>query len=200
MTNLPRLTAAADALRRRNPAILADLSQRFPEFALTVAPERPLGGEEHVPLHGDIAALGAVLVREAREDVSELITLLASRARRIAALRLITSAGSAIASASVLALLLGQQKGQLLAGGVAFLASMGGLIVTYIEDFSGGAGSTAKLREAVTAQVRVLASEEARIRVGKATGDSGAVVGAITQLNVVFGEIQALRAQLGLSI
>jgi hypothetical protein len=200
MTDLPKLTAAADALRRRNPAVLADLSLHFPQFGLTVAPGRPLGVENGEVQGGDIAALGKVLVTEAREDVSELVTFLASRARRIARWRLATGVASAVASASVVAMLLGQQNGQMLAGVVAFLASLGGLVVTYIEDFSGGAGSTAKLREAVTSQVRILASAEARIRVGQATGDNGAVLEAITQLNAVFGEIQALRAQLGLSI
>lgn len=200
MTDLPRLTAAADALRRRNPEVLMELCQKFPEFGLTIAPERALGGDEAVPKREDIAALATVLVREAREDVSELVKLLATRAQRIAALRLATSAGSAVASASVVALLIGKQNGQLLAGAVAFLASIAGLLVTYIEDFSGGSGSTVKLRDTVTAQVRILATEEARIRMAQATGDNNEVIAAITQLNSVFGEIQALRAQLGLSV
>lgn len=200
MTDLPRLTATADALRRRNPGVLAELVQKFPEFGLTIAPERALGGDEAAPKRDDIAELAKVLVREAREDVSELIKLLAARAKRIAALRLATSAGSAVASASVVALLIGKQDGEILAGGVAFLASIAGLLVTYIEDFSGGTGSTVKLRDAVTAQVRILATEEARIRMAQATGDNGEVIAALTQLNAVFGDIQALRAQLGLAV
>lgn len=196
---VPVLNATADALRRRSPALLAELEARFPGIGLTVIPKRPLG--EHSDTGPQrLSELGDILLREARGDLSELIKVLSARARRISLVRVGTGAASAFASASLVGLLLSNRSGQLVAAMVALLAALGNLLITYVDDFSGGPGSTSKLRGTLTELTRQLTTAEGLCRLAKVTDDEQALLQAITQINQIFGEIQAMRALLGLSV
>ena len=75
-----------------------------------------------------------------------------------------------------------------------------GLVVVYLEDYSGGDGSTRGLRESMTAQVRALAEAEGRLKLALAQGDDGGILATLADINVVFAEVQFTRAQLGMKI
>lgn len=201
MGEIGQLAATADALRRRRPDLLARLAQDHPDLGLAITLQRPLGsGEEIAPKRGGTQALAEVAMAEAKEDLSDLLDFLARRTRLLGRIRLLIGISSAVASASVVGLLIGEGRGTTLAAVVAFTTTLIGLVMSYIEDFSGGSGSTAKLRDAMLRELRRLVEARSELAIGIATDDDAKIVAALKLVNEVFGEVQAARGQLGLPV
>lgn len=212
------LTAIQDALRRRAPAELDRLTKDYPELGLARVPARTLGrGDElreeaaQSPIRRapDAAAeLARVSLREAKKDLSEVLHRVEERTRRLALLRLASGAVSILTSGGLFALLLGAASGphssttlaSIGTAGVSFAASGLGLLGSYLEDFSGGEGSTKKLRELALLQVRNLAQAESHLRLALLTGGTNDLIEVLAAINAVLAEIQFARAHLGLAI
>jgi hypothetical protein len=199
VTELSTLTATQDALRRRRPDVLAALGRRFPELGLTAAPRRPLGAGEPVVSTGT-REYADVAYEEARADLSEVLGILARRIKRLARLRLTAGIATTVSSGGLVALILGEKPGQLVVAGVAFVTSILSLYISYVEDFSGGDGSTKRMQEAMMAQTRRLAEAGAQLRMSKALDKDDTLLPAMTLMNEVFAEVQVVRAQLGLPL
>jgi hypothetical protein len=83
---------------------------------------------------------------------------------------------------------------------VALLSALLSLLSTYIEDFSGGDGSTRRLRDAMSSQVRSLAEAEGRGKVARVTGNARELVASLVAINAVFAEAQYARSVLGMPV
>lgn len=214
--DLSRLTAIQDALRRRRPELVAELMASQPGLKLTAMAKRTLGNQEEdgsdtlverLRIEGAQASdnmilpLARTLISEARKDLDDVLSQLFHRSRLLARIRLSAGMVSSVSTAGLLALIMGDQRpAQIAAAVIAFAAAMLGLFGAYFEDFSGGEGSTRKLRDLMTAQVRKLAEIEGRLRVAEALRDTGGVMDLLPSLNELFAEVQFARAQLGMAI
>src|SRR5262249_431302 len=85
-------------------------------------------------------------------------------------------------------------------GGGPALGSLVGLVTIYVDDLSGGAGPTPRLRDLVTTQVRRLAEIDGQLRLALAQDDSAKILSSITDISSVLVEVQHVRAQLGLAV
>lgn len=214
--DLSRLTAIQDALRRRRPELVAELMANLPELKLTTTAKRTLGNQEddgsdtlvERPRIGGadasgnaILPLARTLIDEARKDLGDVLSRLSHQSRLLARIRLAAGVVSSASTAGLLALIMGDQRpAQIAAAVIAFAAAMLGLFGTYFEDFSGGEGSTRKLKDLMTAQVRTLAEIEGRLRLAEALRDIGRIADLLPSLNELFAEVQFARAQLEMAI
>src|SRR5262249_17738952 len=89
---------------------------------------------------------------------------------------------------------------QIITAAIALLASLFGLVTIYVEDFSGGEGSTRRLRDLMTTQVRRLAEIDGQLRLALAQDDSAKILSSLTDISSVLVEVQYARAQLGLAV
>jgi hypothetical protein len=82
--------------------------------------------------------------------------------------RLCLAAGvvSSLSSAGMVAAVVGGSSPhtQIISATITLLASLFGLVSIYVEDFSGGEGSTRRLRDLLTTQVRRLAEIDGQLR------------------------------------
>lgn len=138
---------------------------------------------------------------EAHSDLDEVLQRVTARARTLAQLRMVSGVVSAITTGGLIALLMGTNRtAQVGAAVIGFLSSILALVSSYLEDFSGGDGSTRRLRESLVEQVRQLADARSRIRVARATANEGDVMGILQVINGILGEAQRARAMMGLPI
>lgn len=192
------LTATEDVLRRRNKPVLEDIAMRYPGLGLHANIKRPLG-EAKTDLDG-VGELANVAVKEAREDLSDLHAYLANRVRMLARIRLVAGITSTISSASVIALLLGKDSGQTIAASITLISALVGLCLVYVEDFSGGDGSLRDLREKMIEETRKLAILMGDLKLAEKIDDREGVIEVLRKTNVVFGEVQFVRAKVGLPV
>jgi hypothetical protein len=200
------LDALKDALRRRLPHRVAELDARYPGLRLADGPTRTLGhGDGPGPQpegirSADIVGLGEIAAEEAARDLRETLDILNRKARLLARLRLGAAIATALASASVIALVLGEEGGALIAAAVTLGGSLMGLILGYVEDFSGGEGSVRRFRDTLAEEHRRLTLARAAIRSADVAGESQGALAALRDINGVFAEVQFVRAKLGLAI
>lgn len=192
------LSATEDALRRRNISALKQIASKYPGLGLSVDVERQLG-ESKKDLSG-IRELANVAIVEAKEDLSDLHAHLSGKVRTIARIRLIAAISSTISSASVVALIVGQEGGQLIAASVTLAATLIGLFLVYFEDFSGGDGSLKQLRDKMVDETRKLATLIGDLRLAEKLNDDDSIVEILRKTNVIFGEVQYVRAKVGLPV
>jgi hypothetical protein len=89
---------------------------------------------------------------------------------------------------------------QIITAAITLVASLFGLVTIYVEDFSGGEGSTRRLRDLMTTQVRRLAEIDGQLRLALVQDDSAKILSSLTDISSVLVEVQYARAQLGLAI
>jgi hypothetical protein len=87
---------------------------------------------------------------------------------------------------------------QIITAAITLVASLFGLVTIYVEDFSGGEGSTRRLRDLMTTQVRRLAEIDGQLRLALVQDDSAKILSSLTDIRSVLVEVQYARAQLGL--
>jgi hypothetical protein len=199
---LTQLTPVFDVLRRRRPDLATSFTQRYPELRDAFEGRRILGdaGSPSATSGAAIEVAKAVVV-EAKADLNDVLGVLNRRTKSLARLRLAAGIVTALSSAGMLVTILGKDaRAQAVAAGVAFFASLLGLIGGYIEDFSGGDGSIRGLRDKMTSEVRQLAEIEGKFRLAFALNDLSNVSSGLAELSKLLGEVQFARAQLGLSI
>lgn len=192
------LTATEDALRRRNKSSLKQIASKYPGLGLKVDFERQLG-ESKKDLSG-ARELANVAILEAKEDLSELHVYLAGKVRTLARIRLIAAIATTLSSASVVALIVGQERGQLFAASVTLAATLIGLSLVYVEDFSGGDGSLKQLRDKMVDETRNLTTLAGELRLAEKLKDDEGVVEVLRKTNIIFGEVQFVRAKVGLPV
>jgi hypothetical protein len=197
-----QLDAIKDTLRRRRPEQLSDLEARFPGLDLAAGPRRKLGtgAEAAEPPPGNLIGLARLAAEEAANDLRDTLAVLQSKTRLIGRLRLLAAAATAIASASMVAIVLGNERGSLLVAAVSLGGSLIGLFLGYIEDFSGGEGSIRQFRDGLANEQRHLALATADLRLGEVTGKEDHALAALKEINGVLAEVQFVRAKLGLPI
>jgi hypothetical protein len=118
--------------------------------------------------------------------------------------RLCLAAGvvSSLSSAGMVAAVVGGSSPhmQIITATIALLASLFGLVTIYVEDFSGGEGSTRRLRDSMTTQVRRLAEIDGQLHLAMVQDDSAKILSSLTDISSVLVEVQYARAQLGLAV
>jgi len=163
-----------------------------------------LGDSGTTPNELSVAAAVALLdvaAVEARADLDEVLSVLARRTRALGRIRLGAAAISTITTAGLVGLILGNSRhGQTAVALIAFVSALLGLLSVYLEDFSGGEGSTRRLRDAMTAQVRKLVEAEGQAKLAKVTGDVKDLIASLNVINTVFAESQYARSVIGLSV
>lgn len=200
MSDPLQLDAIRDALRRRHPDQLAELDARFPGLQLGSGPRRTLGTTPAPAAPGNVLALAQLAAEEAGDDLRETLGVLQSKTRLIGRLRLVASVATALASASMVALVLGNERGTLIVAAVSLGGSLIGLYLGYVEDFSGGEGSIRQFRDALANEQRRLALASSELRLGEVTGEESHALVALKEINGVLAEVQFVRAKLGLPI
>lgn len=218
-----RLSPVFDVLRRRRPDLTADLARRYPELKdalegrsiLRPGSDEPgarpggLEGRRIVrPKSGEPVGTGTAsdlaktALVESKADLNEVLQVLTRRVKLIARLVLAASVVSSLSSAGMVAAVLGDTKPQtqIVTAAITLLASLFGLVTNYVEDFSGGEGSTRRLRDLMTTQVRRLAEIDGQIRLALAQDDSAKILSSLTDISSVLVEVQFARAQLGLAV
>ena len=202
MSDPLQLDAIRDALRRRHPDQLAELDARFPDLQLGSGPRRTLGTTPApAPAEpGNVLALAQLAAEESTSDLRETLAVLQSKTRLIGRLRLVASVATALASASMVALVLGNERGTLIVAAVSLGGSLIGLYLGYVEDFSGGEGSIRQFRDALANEQRRLALASSELRLGAVTGEESHALVALKEINGVLAEVQFVRAKLGLPI
>jgi hypothetical protein len=197
-----QIDAIRDALRRRRPDQLAELDTRFPGLKLRDGPRRTLGnGDDASPATpGRVADLARLAAEEAEADLRETLAVLQGKTRLLGRLRLVSAAATAIASASMVALVLGNDGGTLLVAAVSLCGSLISLFLGYLEDFSGGEGSIRQFRDGLANEQRRLVLATAELRLGDVTGDDALALAALKEINAVLAEVQFVRAKLGLPV
>lgn len=204
METIGNLNAIAAVLRRRSPDAVTRLS-RHPDIRTVLEERRPLGPGPGDALESSTATpfieLAEQASRDARSDLDEVLAKLSARARTLARLRLGAGCVSTVSAAGLLALLMGKNfSAQFTTAMISLLSSLLGLVGTYIEDYSGGDGSTRRLRELMASQVKALADADGRLRIARIQCDKGELVAILQALNGILGEVQFARAQLGMPI
>lgn len=197
-----QIDAIRDALRRRRPDQLAELDTRFPGLKLRDGPRRTLGsGDDASPATpGRVADLARLAAEEAEADLRETLAVLQGKTRLLGRLRLVSAAATAIANASMVALVLGNDGGTLLVAAVSLCGSLISLFLGYLEDFSGGEGSIRQFRDGLANEQRRLVLATAELRLGDVTGDDALALAALKEINAVLAEVQFVRAKLGLPV
>jgi len=217
-----RLSPVFDVLRRRRPDLTADLARRYPELKDALEGRsilrpgsdepgarpgglegrriaRPKSGEPDTGTASDLAKTALV---ESKADLNEVLQVLTRRVKLIARLVLAASVVSSLSSAGMVAAVLGDTKPQtqIITAAITLLASLFGLVTNYVEEFSGGEGSTRRLRDLMTTQVRRLAEIDGQLRLAQAQDDSAKILSSLTDISSVLVEVQFARAQLGLAV
>ena len=217
-----RLSPVFDVLRRRRPDLTADLARRYPELKdalegrsiLTPGSGEPGGleglegrrirrpGSGEAGGTGTTSDLAKTAIVESKADLNEVLQVLTRRVKLIARLCLAASVVSSISSAGMVAAVLGDTRPhtQIITAAITLLASLFGLVTIYVEDFSGGEGSTRRLRDLMTTQVRRLAEIDGQLRLAQAQDDSAKILSSLTDISSVLVEVQFARAQLGLAV
>jgi hypothetical protein len=215
-----RLSPVFDVLRRRRPELTADFARRYPELKDALEGRsilrpgsgepggleglegrrivRPKSGEPGTATASDLAKTAIV---ESKADLNEVLQVLTRRVKLLARLGLAASVVSSLSSAGMIAAVVGgNSREQIITATITLLASLFGLVTIYVEDFSGGEGSTRRLRDLMTTQVRRLAEIDGQLRLALAQDDSAKILSSITDINSVLVEVQHVRAQLGLAV
>lgn len=198
------LNAIKDALRRRQPDRLAELDTRFPWLEVSAGPTRTLGhkggAQSNATTSRDLVGLARIAAEEAAKDLRDTLGFLQKRARMISRLRLAAGAATVIASASMIALVLGNDRGTLLAAVISLGGSLIGLFLGYVEDFSGGEGSVRQFLDTLANEQRRLALATSELRLSEVVDAEKHALVALKEINGVFAEVQFVRAKLGLAI
>ena len=218
-----RLSPVFDVLRRRRPDLTEDLARRYPELKDALEGRsilspgsgepgaRPGGLEARRTLRpgrsepvgtGAASDLAKTALVESKADLNEVLQVLTRRVKLIARLCLAASVVSSVSSAGMVAAVLGDTRPQtqIITAAITLLASLFGLVTNYVEDFSGGEGSTRRLRDLMTTQVRRLAEIDGQLRLAQAQDDSAKILSSLTDISSVLVEVQYARAQLGLAV
>jgi hypothetical protein len=203
MEEVARLSPVFDVLRRRRPDLTADFAQRYPELRDALEGRRILGpGSGEPGGTGAASDLAKTALVESKADLNEVLQVLTRRVKLLARLRLAAGVVSSLSSAGMVAAVVGGSTPhtQIITAAITLLASLFGLVTVYVEDFSGGEGSTRRLRDLMTTQVRRLAEIDGQLRLALAQDDSAKILSSLTDISSVLGEVQYARAQLGLAI
>jgi hypothetical protein len=216
-----RLSPVFDVLRRRRPDLTADFARRYPELKDALEGRsilrpgsgepggrpgglegrrivRPKSGEPGTGTASDLAKTALV---ESKADLNEVLQVLTRRVKLLARLCLAANVVSSLSSAGMVAAVVGgNTREQIITAAIALLASLFGLVTIYVEDFSGGEGSTRRLRDLMTTQVRRLAEIDGQLRLAQAQDDSAKILSSLTDISSVLVEVQYARAQLGLAV
>lgn len=203
MAEIGRLNSVFDVLRRRRPDLAVNFAQRYPDLKNALEGRRILGCESGAPEGTEAAReLANAALVEAKADLNEVLQVLSRRVKLLAWLRLAAGVISSVSSAGVIAAIIGgsTQVLQIITAAITLLVSLFVLFSVYIEDFSGGEGSTHRLRDLITSQVRRLVEADGQLRLALAQNDSAKILLSLTDINSVLGEVQFARAQLGLTI
>ena len=216
-----RLKPVFDLLRRRRPDLTADFARSYPELKDALEGRsilRPgsgepggLGGLEgrrvRRPGSGEAGGTGTTsdlaktAIVESKADLNEVLQVLTRRVKLLGRLGLAASVVSSLSSAGMIAAVVGgNSREQIITATITLLASLFGLVKIYVEDFSGGEGSTRRLRDLMTTQVRRLAEIDGQLRLALAQDDSAKILSSITDITSVLVEVQHVRAQLGLAV
>ena len=216
-----RLKPVFDVLRRRRPDLMADFARSYPELKdalegrsiLTPGSGEPGGleglegrrirrpGSGEAGGTGTTSDLAKTAIVESKADLNEVLQVLTRRVKLLARLGLAASVVSSLSSAGMIAAVVGgNSREQIITATITLLASLFGLVTIYVEDFSGGEGSTRRLRDLMTTQVRRLAEIDGQLRLALAQDDSAKILSSITDINSVLVEVQHVRAQLGLAV
>jgi hypothetical protein len=214
-----RLNPVFDVLRRRRPDLPADFARRYPELKdalegrsiLRPGSGEPGGLEGRRTLRpgrsepggtGTASDLAKTALVESKADLNEVLQVLTRRVKLIARLCLAASVVSSLSSAGMVAAVVGGSTPhtQIITAAITLVASLFGLVTIYVEDFSGGEGSTRRLRDLMTTQVRRLAEIDGQLRLALVQDDSAKILSSLTDISSVLVEVQYARAQLGLAI
>ena len=212
-----RLSPVFDVLRRRRPDLTADFARRYPELKDALEGRnilRPGSGEpgglegrrivrpkNAEPGTGTASDLAKTAIVESKADLNEVLQVLTRRVKLLAHLGLAANVVSSLSSAGMVAAVVGGNTlEQIITAAIALLASLFGLVTIYVEDFSGGEGSTRRLRDLMTTQVRRLAEIDGQLRLALAQDDSAKILSSLTDISSVLVEVQYARAQLGLAV
>jgi hypothetical protein len=148
-----------------------------------------------------LVQLATVSTDEAYKDLDEVLQRLSRRVRTHAGLRFGSGAITTLSTAGLIALLLGTNRAaQLTTAVIGFLSSALTLLSPYFEDYSGGDGSTRRLRDSMSNQAKALTEVHGRFRIAQASGSQDELLGILQLINGVLAEVQFARAQLGTSI
>jgi len=218
MEEVAHLSPVFDVLRRRRPDLTADFARRYPELNALEAGRilRPGSGEPGAlegrrilkPGSGKPGGTGTAsdlaktALDESKADLNEVLQVLTRRVKLLGRLCLAAGVVSSLSSAGMLAAVIGGSSPhmQIITAAITLLASLFGLVTVYVEDFSGGEGSTRRLRDLMTTQVRRLAEIDGQIRLAQVQDDSAKILSSLTDISSVRVEVQHARAQLGLAV
>jgi len=151
---------------------------------------------------GTASDLAKTALDESKADLNEVLQVLTRRVKLLGRLCLAAGVVSSLSSAGMLAAVIGGSSPhmQIITAAITLLASLFGLVTVYVEDFSGGEGSTRRLRDLMTTQVRRLAEIDGQIRLAQVQDDSAKILSSLTDISSVLVEVQHARAQLGLAV
>ena len=182
MEEVARLSPVFDLLRRRRPDLTADFARLYPELKDALEGLRPGSGEpgglegprpgsgkpggrrirrpgsDEPGDTGTPSDLAKTTLAESKADLNEVLQVLIRRVKLLGRLCLGAGIVSSLSSAGMIAAVVGSSSPhmQIVTASIALLASLFGLVTIYVEDFSGGEGSTRRLRDLMTTQVRRL--------------------------------------------
>src|SRR5262245_4543743 len=151
---------------------------------------------------GTPSDLAKTTLAESKADLNEVLQVLIRRVKLLGRLCLGAGIVSSLSSAGMIAAVVGSSSPhmQIVTASIALLASLFGLVTIYVEDFSGGEGSTRRLRDMMTNQVRRLAEIDGQLRLALVQDDSEKILSSLTDISSVLVEVQHARSQLGLAV
>ena len=151
---------------------------------------------------GTASDLAKTALTESKADLNEILQVLTRRVKLLGRLCLAAGVVSSLSSAGMVAAVVGGSSPhmQIITATIALLASLFGLVTIYVEDFSGGEGSTRRLRDSMTTQVRRLAEIDGQLHLAMVQDDSAKILSSLTDISSVLVEVQYARAQLGLAV
>jgi hypothetical protein len=195
--------AAFDALRIARPDLAEQLQTTFPEFSDEIGGRRTFGKAEARNLAERVAlsraAIEAVLAA-VTASLEEVLAVVRKKATRLARSRLTSSLVTLIGSSGVIAAIpLGRQTA-FASAAIAFVASAVTLMITYVEDSSGGEGSVSRLREEMIVQIGPLAEVRGRLALGLVAQKDHDLIAIMTILNAVAAKVLVARGRLNMSL
>jgi hypothetical protein len=151
---------------------------------------------------GTASDLAKTALTESKADLNEILQVLTRRVKLLGRLCLAAGVVSSLSSAGMVVAVVGGSSRymQIITATIALLASLFGLVTIYVEDFSGGEGSTRRLRDSMTTQVRRLAEIDGQLQLAMVQDDSAKILSSLTDISSVLVEVQYARAQLGLAV
>ena len=184
------IQALVELLARRAPNALAELRERFPEFADRLQPGKRLGDRERAgALNGEVEAFLVALAHETVEhataECSAAYVRVGDRIRKTARYRLGGALTSSISSCGLIAALMADAtEAAIVVGTLTFVSSTFTLIAQYHQD-AGGQTSLSTVRERVVQHMAEATRLTGELKLMEAKRSFAGIDELIRQLNVI---------------